>query len=277
MIRRAFADLPNRQAHYRHAGEGAPLLMLHASPGSSKQLESKIVAIARNRRVIAPDTPGNGDSTPLEIATPLIVDYAAGVVEFLDAVRIERCDVYGSHTGAHIAIELGIMAPERVGKVILDGVGVYPEDLRQHYLANYAPPMTPTLDGTHLTKAFMFCRDQYVFWPWFEKAARNRRDGGLPSAEAMHDWVLEVLKSLSTYHLAYGAAFAHVAEDRLGLMDQEALFLAGGNDPLLDDTRRAVGLAPRGQLHLLGHSADQDFDAALAAAVETFLGQARPS
>jgi pimeloyl-ACP methyl ester carboxylesterase len=272
MIRRAFADLPTRQVHYRHAGEGTPLLMLHPSPGSSKQLEAKIQAMARHRRILAPDTPGNGDSTPLAVAVPEIADYVAAVVEFLDAVGLDQCDVYGSHTGAHIAMELCIRAPARVRKVVLDGIGLYDEETRQHYLANYARPMSPNLNGTHLLQAFMFCRDQYLFWPWFETAAANRREGGLPSPEALHEWVVEVCKALTTYHLSYNAAFANRAQDHLPLMKHEALFLVGSNDPLFDDTQRAVTMAERGRLQLLGHSATAGFADTVAAAVEAFLG-----
>jgi pimeloyl-ACP methyl ester carboxylesterase len=278
MILRAFADLPTRQVHYRHAGDdkGAkqrPLLMLHASPGSSKQLETKIAAMAVHRRVVAPDTPGNGDSTPLTVAIPKIGDYAAALVEFLDVVGLERCDVYGSHTGADIAVELCLRAPTRVGKVVIDGVGLYAEETREHYLANYARPMKPSLDGTHLLQAFMFCRDQYLFWPWFETAAANRREGGLPSADALHEWVVEVCKALTTYHLAYNAAFANRAEDRLPRLEHEALFLVASNDPLFEYTQGAVAMARRGRLCLLGHSATPGFAATLAAAMETFLSE----
>src|SRR5512143_3977505 len=120
MIRRGFADLPDRQVHYRQAGDGPPLLMIHASPGSSKQLESKIAALAHTRSLTAPDTPGNGDSPPLPLAAPAIGDYADALLPFMDAVGLERCDVYGTHTGANIGLELAIRAPERVGRLILD-------------------------------------------------------------------------------------------------------------------------------------------------------------
>lgn len=273
MIRRAFADLTTRQVHYRQAGDGPPLLMLHASPGSSKQLEGKIEAMSAHRRVIAPDAPGNGDSTPLAIAAPAIPDYAAAAVEFLDAMGLERCDVYGTHTGANIGMELSILAPDRVGRLVLDGVGLYTEEARQHYLANYARPITPNLDGRHLLQAFMFCRDQYLFWPWFETAAKNRRDGGLPSAQVLHEWVVEVCKSLTTYHLAYNAAFANRSEHRLPLLRQPVLLLAGSNDPLLEYMRRAAQMPKHGRLQLLGHSAEPGFAATLADVVEAFLSE----
>ncbi len=272
-IRRAFADLGERQVHYRHAGEGPPLLMLHASPGSSKQLEAKIAALSASRRVIAPDTPGNGDSPPLPIPSPEIADYAAALLPFMDAMGIDRCDVYGSHTGASIAVELAILAPDRVEKLVIDGIGVFSEAERQNYLAHYARPFAPDMIGSQFPRAFMFCRDQYLFWPWFETKAENRREGGLPSAESLHDWVLEVCKSLTTYHLSYQAAFRHRPEGRLLCVSQPALLLAASNDPLLAHTRRAWALTPRGSLKLLGHSAAPDFTASAAAAIEAFLAE----
>jgi pimeloyl-ACP methyl ester carboxylesterase len=273
MIRRAFADLSTRQVHYRQAGEGPPLLMLHASPGSSKQLESKIAALSATRGVIAPDTPGNGDSPPLSMASPEIADYAAALIPFLDAMGIDRCDVYGSHTGASIAAELAILAPERVGKVVFDGIGFFSDAEREHYLAHYAMPIGPDLIGSQFLKAFMFCRDQYIFWPWFETKAANRREGGLPSAEVLHDWVLEVCKALTTYHLSYRAAFRHRSQDRLPLLTQAVLFLVASNDPLLAHTRDAVALTARGRLAVLGHSAAPDHAAAVASAIDAFLGE----
>lgn len=274
MIRRRFADLAHRQVHFREAGEGPPLVMLHASPGSSKQLEAKIAALATGRHVIAPDTPGNGDSPALAMAAPEISDYAAATLDFLDAVGLERCDLYGAHTGACIAMELALLAPERIGKVVIDGIGAYSEAERTKYLANYAPPMAPDLNGSQFQRAFMFCRDQCLFWPWFETGAANRRDSGLPSPAALHDWVVEVCKALTTYHLGYRAAFSYRPEPGLARMTQAVLFVAADNDPLLADTRGVAQLPPRGQMSQLGHSAAPDFTAAMARAVEEFLSAA---
>jgi pimeloyl-ACP methyl ester carboxylesterase len=64
-IKRGFADVAHGQMHYRQAGVGVPLLTLHASPGSSRQLMPLIADLAAGAQVIAPDTPGNGDSPAL--------------------------------------------------------------------------------------------------------------------------------------------------------------------------------------------------------------------
>jgi pimeloyl-ACP methyl ester carboxylesterase len=274
VIRRAFADLPTRQVHYRRAGDGPPLLMIHASPGSSKQLEGKIAALAATRSVIAPDTPGNGDSTALPLPEPQIPDYAEALRDFLDAVGLERCDVYGTHTGANIGLDLAILAPERVRRLILDGIGLYPEDERRRLVAEYAHPIELDLIGTQYLRAFMFCRDQYLFWPWYETGRANRRDGGLPSAAALHDWTLEVCKALGTYHLGYRAAFANPVQERLPLLNTPTLLLTAANDPLADYTRQAATMVAHASFQQLGHSGEPDFPAAFAAAVEGFLAAA---
>ena len=274
MIRRGFANLPDRQVHYRRAGEGPPLLMIHASPGSSKQLEGKIAALATARSVIAPDTPGNGDSTPLSLAAPAIADYAEALVPFLDAMGVERCDVYGTHTGANIGLELALRAPERVGRLVLDGVGLFPETERRKYLERYAHPIEVDLAGTQYQRAFMFCRDQYLFWPWFETGRENRRDGGLPTPEALHDWALEVLKALGTYHLSYRAAFAYPARERLPDLTRPVLLIASASDPIADYTREAAALLPGAPFRELPHGADPGFGEAFVAAVEGFLSEA---
>jgi pimeloyl-ACP methyl ester carboxylesterase len=273
MIRRGFADLPDRQVHYRTAGEGPPLLMIHASPGSSKQLEGKISALARKHRVIAPDTPGNGDSPPLALPAPTIGDYADALVAFLDSMGLDRCDVYGTHTGANICLELSVRAPTRVGRVILDGVGLYPDAERRNLLDNYAKPIEVDLVGTQYLRAFMFCRDQYVFWPWFETGRENRRDGGLPAPQVIHEWVLEVLKALGTYHLGYRAAFAYSVRARLPLVERPVMLIAAENDPLADHTRTAAGLLPGARFHPLPHGAQPGFADAFVAAVEGFLSE----
>jgi pimeloyl-ACP methyl ester carboxylesterase len=269
---RAFADLPERQVHYRHGGGGAtPLVMLHASPGSSRQLQPLATALSASRRVIAPDTPGNGDSPALSIAQPEIADYAAATVAFLDALGLDRIDLYGSHTGASIAVEVAILAPDRVRAVVLDGIGLFSDEERAEHLAHYAPAITPDLGGAHLNWAFMFCRDQYLFWPWYKQAAENSRGAGLPSAAALHVWVLEVLKAIETYHLAYRASFRYPKRDRLPLVAQPLLLMAGQNDPLLDNTREGAALLGRAPMVVTPKSGSADAVAAVARSINDFL------
>lgn len=270
-IKRGFSDLSHGQTHYRYAGSGEPILALHASPGSSRQLTGLIGALATVGKVYAPDTPGNGDSTPLFEREPLIPELAEAVLRFMDVMELAKVRLYGSHTGAAIAAELAILAPERISHVVLDGVSwLTPEEL-QDILANYAFPFVPDVDGAYLIRMFQFCRDQYMFFPWYKRTREHRRDNGLGSAADLHAWVTEVMKANETYHLNYRAAFKWDARDRLPLVKVPALLSAGENDPLFDITRELASAVTGGRFVGLPRFDAPDFALERKAAITAFF------
>ncbi|WP_454798124.1 alpha/beta fold hydrolase [Novosphingobium lindaniclasticum] len=271
-IRRGFADLAQGQVHYRAAGtKGAPLLILHASPGSSRQQVRLIEDFAGEAMVFAPDTPGNGDSDALCAEEPEITALAAAIVDYLDAMGLERVRLYGSHTGAAIAAELAILAPERVSHLVLDGVSLIEGAELEEILATYAFPFEPDLDGAYLARLFQFCRDQYLFFPWYRRSRAGRRDGGLGSAEDLHAWVTEVMKASTTYHLNYRAAFKWPADRRLSLIQCPTLVTAATNDPLYDASVRLAPLLPNGRFLELPRFDDPTFRAVRHDAMAAFF------
>jgi pimeloyl-ACP methyl ester carboxylesterase len=243
-VTRAFADLPHGQLHYRHAGAGDVLLLLHGSPGSSRQLVRLIEAFAGTKQVIAPDTPGNGDSEPLPREAPEIADLARAMLAFLDSQGIGQTHVYGTHTGAVIAAELAILAPDRVLSVMLDGVSDLSDEELTDFLAHYAAPFEADLDGAYLTRLFQFCRDQFLFFPWFRRTKDARRDGGVPTPDDLAALVLETMKARTSYHRNYHAAFRWPARARLPLVPCPVLMLASLADPLHDTTQALAAFAP---------------------------------
>jgi pimeloyl-ACP methyl ester carboxylesterase len=237
-IKRGFADVEGGQIHYREAGPGdvkdggTPLVLIHASPGSAKALEPLMAAFAPSRRVIAPDTMGNGDSAGAMPEQPEIPFFAARLLEALDALGLERFDLYGTHTGGSIAAELAIAAPGRVRKLVLDGIGLYPDELQAELLERYAPTMQPDLHGGHINWVWHFVRDTYMFWPWYATDAAHRRSLGLPPPEVLHDKVLDVLKAITTYHLSYRAAFRYDKRAQFRRIRVPTLAACAANDML---------------------------------------------
>jgi len=234
-VRRGFVDVSDGQIHYRYAGDSKAsfLVMIHASPGSSKSLEPLIRAFAPTRRVVALDTMGNGDSVadrmPIE---PDIAYFADKGLEALQGLGIDKFDLYGTHTGGSIAAEIAILAPERVRCLVIDGIGLYPDDLQRELLERYAPAMKPDLHGAHITWAWHFVRDTYLFWPWYRTDAAHRRALGLPSPQVLHDKVLDVLKAITTYHLSYRAAFRFDKRSRFSLIRVPTLAVCAADDML---------------------------------------------
>lgn len=233
-IDRAFVRIDEGLVHYRHvcplAPSGQPpLVLLHASPGSSRGLEELIAALAERLPgtwIIAPDTLGNGDSAPPAPDVPDIAYFAGSVLRLLDALGIERCTLYGTHTGARTACEAGIADPARFSQVIFDGIGDYSDEMRALLLAEYAPEIAPDEYGRHLIWAFNFVRDQALHYPYFLRDPEHRlMTRPVAGAEELHWRVVEVLKGITSYHKSYRAAFAYRASERLPLLDMPAIFL----------------------------------------------------
>ena len=256
-IDRMFVRIREGQVHLRRAGPGLgaggsggtsrPLWMLHASPASSVSLVGLMQALAPSRTVMAPDTLGNGDSAPAAPAIPDCAYYAEASVRVMDALGVDKVDLYGSHTGAHIATEIAIARPDRVGRVVLDGVGLFTPEEKRDFGAHYAPALLPDGTGAQFHWALNFVRDQGWFFPYFKRDPACNRGLGAPSADALHRTTVEVLKALTTYHHAYRAAFAHPDRERLPLLKAPTLVMADEEDPLKRGLDEAIGLLPNGQ------------------------------
>ncbi len=276
-IRRGFVEIAEGQVHYRHAGEAGaalPLVMLHASPGSARMLEPLIGALASGRRVVATDTLGNGDSAAPEGAAPEIGTFAEAHRRAIDALGIDRFDLYGSHTGANLAVEIAIAHPGRVRRLILDGVSLYDAAERADMLAHYAPGVTLDQNGTQLQWIWNFVRDAYLFWPWYRRDAGNRRPIGLPSAAALHDKVLEVLKAATTYHLPYRAAIAYDKAPRLGRVAVPTLLACAREDMFMAYFERVRALMPAARPALTPGTATPAALAETASLFAAFLDEA---
>ncbi|MEQ8516774.1 MAG: hypothetical protein RIC38_14310, partial [Chromatocurvus sp.] len=115
-LERGFLRIDDGQIHhfYHDGGAGLPVLLLHASPASARTTAPLAAALAHAHPVSAPDTMGNGLSDPVPLTSPDMADYAHIMLRYMSARGIDRYVVYGSHTGAHIAVEMAIAAPDKV-------------------------------------------------------------------------------------------------------------------------------------------------------------------
>jgi pimeloyl-ACP methyl ester carboxylesterase len=251
-VDRGFLRVSEGLIHYRFGGvqENSvhlPLYMAHAGPGSSLSMVGLIKQFSDSRLTVAPDMLGNGDSAPPASENTNMLYYAECVVRILDLLKIDRIDFYGSHTGAQIGCELAVKWPDRVRRLVFDGLPLFPEDFKQLLLANYAPKVEPDEFGGHLLWTWNFVRDQSLYWPHFLHDADHRLANGLASPRDMHLGVIDVLKALDTYRIAYQAAFAQNVADLLPRIKSPVLLMAIERDPLhfyLDDVAR---LLPRAQ------------------------------
>jgi len=272
MARRGFTEIAEGQVHWRRAGAGGvPLVLLHASPYSSLVLDGLVDEIGRDRLAIAPDTLGNGDSCAPAPEEPDIAYFADATYRLLDAMGLERVDLYGAHTGARIATEIALTRPGRVRKLILDGFGLYTPEALEEILRVYAPFVPPDMQAGHLMWSWHFVRDQHLFFPWFKRDAEHRYMRDMPDAARLHALFLEVAKAQTTYHKSYRAAFRYSMAEAVPRLAVPTLIAFTRTDmvfPLLDRAHALLPGAERAELP--GHETPEEC-AATAAILRGFL------
>lgn len=280
MIERAFVSLDEGQLHLRRLpapqAKACPLVMLHASPTSSYFMQGIMRAVAAagaQRSIIAPDTLGNGDSAAPKPEKPDIAYFADSQRRMLDALGIERVDIYGAHTGARIACEFAVAFPERVRRVVLDGITEYDDETRQLVVQNYAPRVPPDDYGRQLLWAFNFVRDQALFFPYFQRDPAHRLPGAMPDAATLHRAVVDVLKALDTYSKPYIAAFEYRAYTRMPQLKAPVLLLRPDTElaVLNASIAEATARLPDSRVARVAGG-----DAAKAQAIAAFLDATKP-
>jgi pimeloyl-ACP methyl ester carboxylesterase len=228
MQRFGYVDTSRGQVHYREAGEGPAVVLLHWGPGTSAQYSAIVDEFAaRGFRAIAPDLPGFGNSMRRQGHWG-VGDFADNVVECLSAWGLGRCALLGGHLTSLVAMETARRAPGRLALVALDGTPVWDEALRREILAKATPtPMLPREDGEHLKALW-----QHLLWEvrmWRPNAAYD--DGlaafamKLVKAKFAADFDLRPMHTLLEYDVFAGL-------EALGASGLPVLALSATDDPL---------------------------------------------
>ena len=204
-----------RLVHFRSAGTGPALVMLHASPMSSAALLPFIRVAAEFNTVIAPDTPGYGWSDPLAEPAEDLAGYVAALYSFTRRLGLESFGLYGTATGAQIAIEFSKTYGARVEYLILDNAAHFTDEERDGIVSGYFPDLTPDATGSHLTRTWSVARDQCMFFPWHRTTPQTRLPAGGVNTAVVHQMAMEFLQAGKDYDRAYRAAFANEKMERL--------------------------------------------------------------
>jgi len=223
------------QLHFREAGvrgDRPSLVLLHQNPASSLEYEPLIAEMARDRHVIAFDTPGYGMSD----APPAPLDMAGYAASFVDALRtlgIAACDVYGFHTGSLLAIEAAIAAPDVVRRVALTGIPMRDAAECAERLASARNAPALDEDGT-VTLGMA-----RALWDYIVVA----RTPGVPLDRAARIWV-DKLTPLDRAQWAYHGVWSYDFAARLPRVGQSTLVLQPA-EVITAQSIAAAALIPR--------------------------------
>jgi pimeloyl-ACP methyl ester carboxylesterase len=98
-------------------GQGPDVLLLHGLGGTRASMFETAAKLSRHYRIHAPDLPGFGSSSKPAFGGYNAGWFAESMLGLIDELGIERTHVVGNSMGGRIAIELGLVAPERVGSL----------------------------------------------------------------------------------------------------------------------------------------------------------------
>ena len=212
---------------------------------------------------IAPDTPGFGQSDPLE-GEPEIDAFADALIAFCQAVGIGRCPAYGFHSGGVILVAATKRRPGLFRALAIGGYAVWTEAELAWFGDRYLPEWQPEPYGEHLTWLWNRILEQSWYFPWFD--ARDEARLTVANADPMrvHRSVMEMLDSGNAYRAGYGAVLR--APRSLPAADPElppALITAFEGDPLLPHLDRLTDLPPGWSAHAVA-TPEAHQDASLA-------------
>ena len=231
-VRAAYCDLEYGQLHVRSNRKrtGTPLLLLHQSPSDSRMYLRLMAELDTRFWMIAPDNPGfgNSDSLPGGFSLPACAD---GIIAALQQLQIEKCHVFGHHTGASIAVQIAAQAPTLMEKLVLSGPTLLSPELKAA-LPGKARCVTPRADGSHLLEM------------WQRISARET-DAPL---ELILRETSAALAAGENYPQAYAAVIAQDFAGQLAELSCPTLVFAGTEDVLYPQLRPSFELLQLGSM-----------------------------
>lgn len=121
--------------HYEIAGEGQPLMMLHAGIADSRMWRKQVTFFSRHYKVVTYDLRGFGKSPMPAMPYAHYRDLAA----LMDTLGIESAILMGSSMGGSVAVDFALEYPDRVNGLILlgsavDGYRIEDERTRENWI-----------------------------------------------------------------------------------------------------------------------------------------------
>ena len=109
--------------HYREAGTGPSVILLHGLGGDGSRWAPNIIPLAKSFHVIALDQIGFGqsDKPMANYHTGMLAEF---LTRFLAAIGVSKASLVGSSMGAEVALYTAVHYPQVVDRVVLaDGGG----------------------------------------------------------------------------------------------------------------------------------------------------------
>jgi 4,5:9,10-diseco-3-hydroxy-5,9,17-trioxoandrosta-1(10),2-diene-4-oate hydrolase len=115
-------ELSHRGTRLRYfvAGEGAPVVLVHGLGGAASNWRDLAPLLARTRRVLVPELPGHGGSSPLPAAATL-TPFADRILAVAEHEAMLPSPFVGHSMGGVVVLRSALVCPDAVTGVVLAG------------------------------------------------------------------------------------------------------------------------------------------------------------
>lgn len=165
-------------------GEGAAVVLLHASPGDSRDFDAIVPALAERFTTYAVDWPGYGRSpAPPHPNAVTAMAYAGILPDILSGLGLTRAACVGNSVGGYAAARIAITHPASVAALVLANSGGFTQQnllTRTVTQVKGMEPVTNALIG-RLPRLYLRRRTPVVR----EMLARDRQRRSNPDAAAL--------------------------------------------------------------------------------------------
>lgn len=230
--RRSYVDGPYGQMHLRRQGAGRPLILLHQAAMDSRQFDAVYPLLAeRGFEAIGIDLPGfgNSDGTPFP---PRVEDLAVAILAAIRALDLRSVLMAGHHTGAMVATEVALQAPELVARLVLNGPMPLIDAERDAFFADKhlrEKEIVPRPGGKHFTDF---------------AAIRERLTAGSVPPARISDYVIQCFSGDAPFWFGHNAGFLYRHEESLPKLACPTLLLTNTGDQIYEHALRARALRP---------------------------------
>jgi 3-oxoadipate enol-lactonase len=183
-----------QRLYYRVRGKGENLLLIHGLGCSGADWECQVRSLERRFRVIIPDLPGCGFSSPME-GDVAIGDLANRLWALLDHLQVSTSNIAGFSLGGAVALEMALQRPDNVPRLaLINTLITYRVDNWRKWLEARVPPILIHLLGMRRTAKLAAARLFPKPWqrPVRERAAevigRNGASTYIGMARALERW-----------------------------------------------------------------------------------------
>ena len=157
------------QMYYEVSGSGEPLVVLHGAYMNIPTMGEIIPMLAETHTVYALELQGHGRTNDIDrpITYP---NMTSDVAAFMDAVGLEKADVFGYSMGAAVGLRLAVEHPDKVDQLVAASVAYDLSGMQPEYNA-MVPTMSPEMFvGTPMEDAWkQYAPDPDGFRPFVER------------------------------------------------------------------------------------------------------------